>query len=228
MWVTFLHVRRESPVWRPPPLTPRERQRRTGSRSLCAAAQAPGPGRTLTRTAPGEGAQEKPILLGLARHPERVVLGKLAVALEVHEVYPELAGSWSRKAVRCQQRDPRPGLAGGDLGAGGGAVWTRHPGLAQSWTTSADVGRAVETPCQGSCCPDMPPHAPAPGHDTTSVNSAPSPRGLGHHSQPRAGPARVPAGGRPCAPWARCVGKGGVMAGRGAHPRGLRSLCLGI
>lgn len=80
----------------------------TGSRSLCAAAQAPGPGRTLTCAAPRKASQEKPVLLGLARHPERAVLGKLAVALEVHEVYQELAGSWGRKAVRCQQRDPRP------------------------------------------------------------------------------------------------------------------------
>lgn len=36
-------------------------------------------------------------------------------------------------------------------------MWIQHQGLAQSRTTSVDVGRAVETPCQGSFCPDMPP-----------------------------------------------------------------------
>lgn len=85
-----------------------EEEAEAGQEAGPSAAQAPGPGRTLTCAAPRKASQEKPVLLGLARHPERAVLGKLAVALEVHEVYPELTGSWGRKAVRCQQRDPRP------------------------------------------------------------------------------------------------------------------------
>ena len=50
------------------------------------------PGWALTSTAPDKGAQHQLVLLGLAPQPERLVLGKLVAALEVHKVDAELAG----------------------------------------------------------------------------------------------------------------------------------------
>lgn len=84
-----------------------------------------------------------------------------------------------------------------------GAVWTRHPGLAQSRTMSVGIGRAVEATWRGSFCPRHALLVLTRWITTLRFVCAFSGRFGTSHPAPCGKYWHVPAVRRLCAPWRR-------------------------
>ena len=79
--------------------------------------QATVPPQTPTCIALQEASQDQLVLLCLACHLEGPVLGKLVVALEVHEVHPELTGSCRGRGSGLSRRASPSRCGRWELGA---------------------------------------------------------------------------------------------------------------